>query len=387
MKMPGPTAAVRRFGLPTACAVLAVASFVAGERVLVNNAGASTVGTLAADEASLLAAFIFAALAVTTLLIAIFPGRENPHSREPDAATLADALSGADDADRPSDSDTPSERRSEETPRKTDGATPVATPVATPAGKHRAAPVPGDEVAPEIEPVDEGMLATLQGAAVRHARERAAAESRAEKAEAQAAKLTETLAGLRNGSSPEAKALRAKLREEASREAMVRVRELSEAAERLTSALQQAKSNAETQLMQERAHAADTLLALDAAHRDEVVRVAHESASIEYERISAALNALNRTHLDILDPMQREAVGRHQERVVEALLALDPDARPGYLPTVEMPPVEWDTEAMPQRSDADGTDQHDQTGDEGSQESSPEPPPAPSRSSMFKRRR
>lgn len=312
--------AARRFVLPAACLLLAVITAIYGATVLSDLAGHPTVGTLSAEVAALLLAAAFAVMWIVTLLMAVFPGahpRDTSSEETAMDAVLEDALVEHD-----------------------------APPVASRRGKH-AADVPDetDETTEAADPASSTIIAALKQAAVQSANDRLLAEARAAEAEERAALAEERLHGLHEGTSSEAHALVAHIRQEVSRDAMAEVTELSESSGRLVASLKDAVARAEAELDAVRRSAAEEVADLSAAHAADIAATREQATLAEYERIKTALLALNRTHADILDPMQREAVERHQQRIVDAFGALDDAHRNVVLPPVPRPALAADESA------------------------------------------
>lgn len=335
--------AARRFTLPAACLLLAVMTTIYGETVLSDLAGHPTVGTLSAETAARLLAAAFAVMCIVTSLMATFPGTHPRDTSSEETAMdeiLEHALVNHDDQ-----------------------------PIVTRRGKH-AADVP-EEIDEIVDPSSSTIIAALKQAAAAAANARLVAEERAAAAEARATAAEERLQGLHDGTSPEAHALVAHIRQEVSRDALAEVTELSETSDRLVASLKEAITRTEAELDAARQRAVEEIADLRAAHAAEIAATREQATLGEYERIKTALLALNRTHADVLDPMQREAVERHQQRLVDAFGALDDAHRNVVLPAVPRPALAADESATL----ANNT--HVSPIDET-------PPPAPSPKTRFK---
>ena len=309
------TFVARRLALPATCLSLAVATAGWGEELL-RHTGTDHVGTLAASSVALMAACAFTVLCIITMLLSLFPGADTP-TVQPDPPAPHDL----------NDLDELLQMTFVEAGPSTDE---------KPRGKHAATTTDTD-----TEPADRlpapAYVAALQSGLIRHANKAAAAQERAIAAEDHARLTEDALTGLRDGTSPEAQALRAQIREEISRDARRQIIDLGESSERLLGSLRDAKARVEADLNKVRI-AADEQLATLAAEKDaQIATIATRAAFEEYQRVQVALLALNQTHLDILDPMQREAVSGHQDRVIDALMALHPTQGADYLPRVPLP--------------------------------------------------
>lgn len=312
--MPAPSlvSVTRRSLLPATCLALSVLAAVAGEYVLADLAGSPTLGGLTARTVALLAAAAFGVLFLLTTAMT-FLSKDTPVTTEPTLHDLDEDLARA--LDELESQPATGRRR----------------------GKH-AAEVP-TEAAAESERLAD-IITALKRAAATSAEGKAAAEAqlgqvRAELAEAHARLAAAPEAG--GISQADIAALTAQIREEVQREALAQVQDLNDRSERLTTSLKDALARAEAQAEQTRTQAADERADLIAAHVSEVAAVREQATAAEYERIKIALLAVNRTHTDVLDPMQREAVERHQQRIIDAFAALDAEHRNVVLPQVPMP--------------------------------------------------
>lgn len=312
---------LRRFALPALCGLLAVVSVLWGEQVLVEAADKPTVGPLVAAQIAGMVAIGFATLALITLLLVLVPGKE------PDQPTEAD-LSDLDlDETIQTDPDTQPEAEAlhvSEAPGPEHG-----TEAGPPSAKKAH---PADRSAEDV-------IAALTKAATRQAAARQQAEDREAEALVRVQALQATLDALRDGTAPEIKALKAQVRDEANREAMRKVHELGQASERLHQALKDARARTERDLAAKDKELADRDAALLAA-QDQIPEIQHAAALDEYQRIRIALEAVNHTHIDVLDHLQRDAVAKHAARITDALNRLDPARSPDFGPDVDMPPMD-----------------------------------------------
>jgi hypothetical protein len=301
--MPSPhvTNPARRFVLPTLCASLAVASSLWGEYVLVEQAGHPTLGPLLAAQVAVLISAAFIALAIITLLLAIFPGKEHVEDDSPDESHPAVALVGQDE--------------SEETgPQNEDDPAPSPAPVVS---RGRSA---------------DDIIAALKKSATKQATARLAAEKRAEDAVARAQELEEQIAAFRDGTAPEVKAMKARYREESNRDAMRKVHELGEASDRLAQVLKDGKARVEEELAAREAELRDL--------RDSIPSIRHGIAVDEHRRLRIALEAINDNPEAELNERQRAAVTHHVARLDEAMKSLDPEAGLAFSPEeLSLPPL------------------------------------------------
>lgn len=305
----------RRSILPTTCLLLGVAAYLTGERVLVDMAAMPTIGSLPASTVSILVAAAFGVLFVTTLAMNFF-SKEAPVTTEPILHDLdEDLVRALDELD--------------------------AAPSAPRRGKHAA-----DVSTADTEQAERltGIISALRHAAAASADAKAAmevdlAQARADLAatQSQLAEASQRAATAEETEPVDVNALAAQIREEVQREALASIQDLSESSDRLVTSLKDALARAEEQIEQTRQQAANDRADLLAAHAAEVAAVREQSTAGEYERIKIAILALNRTHADVLDPMQREAVERHQQRIIDAFDALDAEHRHVVLPSVPMP--------------------------------------------------
>lgn len=311
--MPAPSlvSVTRRSLLPATCLALSVLAALAGEHVLADMAGAPMLGGLTARAVALLAAAAFGVLFLLTTAMT-FLSKDTPVTTEPILHDLDEDLARAlDELDN-------------------------QTPAGRPRGKH-AADVPAAD--PNIERLMD-LIAALRRTAATAAEAKAAAEAELEQTRAALAEANDRLvAADQPGGISEADVaiLTAQIREEVQREALAQVKDLNERSERLTTSLKDGLARAEEQVEQTKAAAAEERADLLAAHVAEVAAVREQATAAEYERIKIALLAVNRTHTDVLDPMQREAVERHQQRITDAFASLDTDHRNVVLPQVPMP--------------------------------------------------
>jgi hypothetical protein len=303
----------RRSILPVTCLCLGAAAFVAGEHVLSDLAGLPTIGPLSARTVSTLVAAAFGVLFLLTLAMNFF-SKEAPVTTEPILHDLDEDLARA--LDELDHTPTPGRR-----------------------GKH-AADIPTAEASQTERLTD--IISALRRAAAQSAEDKAVAEAALDQVRAELdatqARMAEMSAAPAEGAAPvDVEALAAQIREEVQREALATIQDLSDTSDRLVTSLKDALARAEEQVEHVRAQAAEERADMLAAHTSEVAAVREQVTAAEYERIKVAILALNRTHADVLDPMQREAVERHQQRIIDAFAALDAEHRNVVLPTVPMP--------------------------------------------------
>lgn len=301
----------RRSLLPAACLALSVTAGVAGEHILSDMTGTPVLGGLSAHAVALLACAAFGVLFLLTIAMT-FLSKDTPVTTEPILHDLDEDLARALD-----------ELESQ-------------TPTGRPRGKH-AADVPTASTAQteRLRDIITGLKRTAATAA--DARAAAEAELASVRAELDAALARLSAASEGAVSQADLDVLAAQIREEVQREALAQIQDLNERSERLVTSLKDALARAEEQVEQTRQQAADERADLLAAHASEIAAVREQATAGEYERIKIALLAVNRTHTDVLDPMQREAVERHQQRIVDAFAALDAENRNVVLPQVPMP--------------------------------------------------
>lgn len=321
----------RRSILPVTCLSLGAAAFLSGEHVLADLAGLPALGTLSAHAVALLVAAAFGVLFAITFAMNFF-SKEAPVTTEPILHDLDEDLARAlDELDH-----VPTQGRR---------------------GKH-AADGPTAE-APQTERLAD-IISALRRAAAKAAEEKAAAQAalthaqgELEAAHAQIAHLSAQASGQdgEQAAPVDVEALAAQIREEVQREALATIQDLSDSSDRLITSLKDGLARAEEQVEATRAQAADERADMLAAHAAEVAAVREQATAAEYERVKIAIKALNRTHADVLDPMQREAVERHQQRIIDAFDALDTEHRNVVLPTVPMPRLSASVPAVDLNSD------------------------------------
>lgn len=338
MPAPSPASAVRRSILPATCLLLGAVIFLSGERALTNLAGLPSVGTLSAQTVANLVAAAFGVLFVLTIAMNFF-SKDTPVTTEPIILhdldeDLARAL---DELDH--------------------------TPTTASRGKH-AADIP-THTAGQTERLTD-IITALRRAAALSADGKASAEAELERTRsdlddthAQLAHLSQVVEG--HSAPVDVDALAAQIREEVQRDALASIQDLSESSDRLVTSLKDALARTEEQVTQTRAQAEEDRADLMAVHASEIAAVREQATAAEYERIKVAVLALNRTHANVLDPMQREAVERHQQRITDAFDALDAVNRNVVLPQVAMPRLSAPAPAPDANVNVDGAPDTDDT--------------------------